>query len=643
MQVRIFILLLGLNIGFVMAQEKKSKADIYFYEYAYADAIREYQNEMRKAPLSSQQMLNLADAYFHLGNYNNASKIYIDVNKKDSLLTNFQFNKMLQSLSKSSEKERVLAFLNTRKPLLSKELLENTDFNEELLASTSDDGLTYEIFNINGNSPQSDFSPAFYKDKLLFSSGRGEKSRKSYGPSGESFLDIYVANLRQDGNVLNPNKFLGIPDSKFHKSTPYYSKETEQLFYILSNTQNDELAFDENGKNALAIGIVDRNGVFNFLLKDLSSSFYYPFYQDTKGKLFFAAQLDDSYGGTDIYYVSTNGGQIVSQPINLGPRINSPGNEIAPYVLGNSLFFSSDVFYGLGGMDIYKSNIQGDGTYSIPVNLGKGINSSADDFGMIIKENDQDGFTGYFASNRAGGKGNDDIYNFTVNKLPGLRTLVLHGKLSKPDSGQAVDNATIRILDENNNVLKQLVSDEDGAYKFEIPWRDNIVFEVKKDRFSSFESRIDKKALEQLQNAPFDIQMLLLDDVITVKEDQPVLKLKDLAFITGKSAITPEIELELNKVLEIVKNFPQMKLRIESHTDSKGSSTSNKKLSQDRANAIKSYLLKNGMPEANILDAIGFGEERLVNDCKDGVYCLDFLHKQNVRTYFIVVNNDQLN
>ncbi len=643
MQVRIFILLLGLNIGFVMAQEKKSKADIYFYEYAYADAIREYQNEMRKATLSSQQLLNLADAYFHLGNYNNASKIYIDVNKKDSLLTNFQFNKMLQSLSKSSEKERVLAFLNTRKPVLSKELLENTDFNEELMASTSDDGLTYEIFNINGNSPQSDFSPAFYKDKLLFSSGRGEKSRKSYGPSGESFLDIYVANIRQDGNVLNPNKFLGIPDSKFHKSTPYYSKETEQLFYILSNTQNDELAFDENGKNALAIGIVDRNGVFNFLLKDLSSSFYYPFYQDTKGKLFFAAQLDDSYGGTDIYYVSTNGGQIVSQPINLGPRINSPGNEIAPYVFGNSLFFSSDVFYGLGGMDIYKSNIQGDGTYSIPVNLGKGINSSADDFGMIIKENDQAGFTGYFASNRAGGKGSDDIYNFTVNKPPGLRTLVLHGKLSKPDSGQAVDNATIRILDENNNVLKQLVSDEDGAYKFEIPWRDNIVFEVKKDRFSSFQSRIDKNALEQLQNAPFDIQLLLLDDVITVKEDQPVLKLKDMAFVTGKSAMTPDIELELNKVLEIVKNFPQMKLRIESHTDSKGSSASNKKLSQDRANAIKSYLLKNGMPEANILDAIGFGEERLVNDCKDGVYCLDFLHKQNVRTYFIVVNNDQLN
>jgi outer membrane protein OmpA-like peptidoglycan-associated protein len=294
-------------------------------------------------------------------------------------------------------------------------------------------------------------------------------------------------------------------------------------------------------------------------------------------------------------------------------------------------------------MDIYKSNMQSDGSYSIPVNLGKGINSTSDDFGFIIKEDPQNGYSGYFASNRAGGKGHDDIYSFKVNQLPGLRTLVLHGKLSKPDSGQAIDNASIQILDEDNKVLKQLVSDEDGEYKFEIPWRDVIVFEVKKDKFSSFRMRFDKSALEALQKTPFDIQMMLLDDVVVQKENQPVLKLKDIFFDSGKSAITPEVEVELNKVLEIVKNFPQMKLRIESHTDSRGSSASNKKLSQDRANAIKSYLLKNGMPEANIVGAIGYGEERLVNDCKDGVYCLDFLHKQNVRTYFIVVNNDQLN
>ncbi|MCJ7465497.1 MAG: OmpA family protein [Maribacter sp.] len=643
MRLRIFILLLAINISWVMAQEKKSKGDIYFYEYAYADAIREYQNEMQKAKLSNPQLLNLADAYFHEGNYTKASKIYLDVIKQDTLMSNFQFNKMLQSLSKTSEKDRVKAFLNSRKQLLSKELLENSDFNFELLEQNSDGGLTYEIFNVNGNSKQSDFSPAFYKERLLFSSTGDQKTKEVYNPSGEAYLDIYIADIGQNGNTINPEIFTGIPDSKYHKSTPYYAKGNGQLYYILSNTQGDELAFDENGKNALAIGMVDKQGGFKFLLKDLSTSFYYPFYQEATGRLYFAADLDDSYGGTDIYYVNTNGGQIVSQPINLGPRINSPGNEIAPYIIGNSLFFSSDVFYGLGGMDIYKSNIQSDGSFSIPVNLGNGINSTANDFGFIIEADLAEGYKGYFASNRLGGKGSDDLYGYEVDRLPGLKTLVLRGKLSKPESGQAVDNATIQILDEDNNVLKQLVSDENGAYQFEIPWRDALVFKTKKERYSPFVKAYDKNELEELQKTSLNIEMMLLEDVVVEKENQPVLKLKDIFFDTGKSTITPEMEQEFNKVLEIVKYFPQMKLRIESHTDSRGSSASNKKLSQERANAIKAYLLKNGMPEGNLVDVIGYGEERIANNCKEGVYCLDFLHKQNVRTYFIVVNNDQLN
>src|SRR5680860_1444643 len=118
---------------------------------------------------------------------------------------------------------------------------------------------------------------------------------------------------------------------------------------------------------------------------------YYPFYNADSGRLYFSANFKDSYGGADIYYVDINNGQVMSQPINLGPRINSPGNEIAPYVFDNSLYFSSDVFYGMGGMDIYRSNILPDKGFSIPVNLGKGINTKYDEFGFIIKKNQEDG------------------------------------------------------------------------------------------------------------------------------------------------------------------------------------------------------------------------------------------------------------
>ncbi len=103
----------------------------------------------------------------------------------------------------------------------------------------------------------------------------------------------------------------------------------------------------------------------------------------------------------------------MSAPINLGPRINTPGNEVSPFIFENSFYFASDIFYGLGGMDIYKSEIQGDKTFSIPVNLGLGLNSEEDDFGFIIKNNTTEGLTGYFSSNRPEGKGKDDIYGFT--------------------------------------------------------------------------------------------------------------------------------------------------------------------------------------------------------------------------------------
>src|SRR5690606_12928807 len=119
--------------------------------------------------------------------------------------------------------------------------------------------------------------------------------------------------------VSNMQPFDQVARSSFHKATPFYSESLNSVFYVLSNTQNGELAFDPNGKNALAIGKQNLDGPFQLLLKDLSTSFYYPFYDEASGKLYFAADFGDGYGGTDIYFVHTNSGQVMSSPINLGP------------------------------------------------------------------------------------------------------------------------------------------------------------------------------------------------------------------------------------------------------------------------------------------------------------------------------------
>lgn len=643
MRSKLFILFLLTLVFQGRAQEITSRGDKAFYGYNYRQAIAEYQKEMSNgALLTNHQLLNLADSYFRTGNYKKASQLYLDINKKeDSIISVNRFNMMLQSLAKTSEPERVKAFMNSKREQLTSELLENAEFNFQLL-ETNSPGSNIDLFNANGNSAQADISPAFYKNKLLFSSSRAKKSKKVYGPSGESYLDIYVARIAESGRILNPNVFADIPDSEYHKSTPYYSEEMGRLFYILSNAEDGELSFDEKGKNALAIGMVYDGGFFRFLLRDLSTSFYYPFFDHANGKLYFAADFDEGYGGTDIYFVYINNGQIMSEPINLGPRINSPGNEIAPYIHDGSLYFSSDVFYGLGGMDIYKSNLQQDGAFSIPVNLGKEINSAYDDFGLIMRAEDKKGLLGYFASNRPGGLGKDDIYGFVMKEKPGLKTFALRGRVVNLSSNQGIPQAQVRLVGKDGQLLKELTAASDGTFRFEIPWQDEITIAGTKTAHSVFTATYTGTELEDIQGSSFNMGIAALDDLVDEVEGKNVLDIGKFIFARYKSDVTPAIAAELDKVVDAVARFPQLLIEIETHTDSRGSTSSNKRLSQKRADAIKDYLLKRGMPAENVKSAVGYGEERIMNNCTNGVYCLDFLHEQNMRTLFVVSNYNEL-
>jgi len=621
------------------AQEKKSKADILFYGYDYKNAIVAYQKEMSVAPLKNGQLLNMADAYYKIGDFNNATKIYLEVHKKDSTVSGHRYNKMLQSLAKTSTKERVMAFLNTKRESFSNEILENADFNYDLLTDNTVDQ-NFQVFNLAGNSPQTDFAPAFYKDRLLVSSGRGQANKGDYKPSGESYLDIYIGHIDADGNVLSVNPFTQIPDSKFHKATPYFSEELDRLFYVLSNTEDGELLYDENGKNSLAIAVSDTNGDLGYLLKDLSTSFYYPFYDAKPSKLYFSANFSDSYGGTDIYYVYTINGQIMSEPKNLGPIVNSPGNEIAPYIYENSLYFSSDIFYGLGGMDIYKANMFSDGTFGIPVNLGKGINSVADDFSLILRKNKDQGLLGYFSSNRSGGKGKDDVYGFQVDKEIGLKTLTLRGRVSNLNSNSGILKAKVAVVGSNDVLLKEQYTDEKGNFRIEIPWREQVSVKASKERYSEYTMEYSES--EDGRAPSINMGLSYLDDLLVEKEGKKVVKLQNFYFDKGKTTITPLIQVELDKVVNALKSFPHLTIAIESHTNSKGTASVNKRLSQNRANAIRSYLIKKGLPADSIGETVGFGEEQLTNNCTDGVFCLDFLHKQNERTYIVVTNSNEL-
>ncbi|MGB5378592.1 OmpA family protein, partial [Muriicola sp.] len=617
--------------GISLSQKGQSKGDVLFFEYQYQGAIREYLKEMKSQPLSTQQYLNLAESYMKLSNYERATNTYLEIYSKDSVFSVYHLNKMLQAMSFTKGTDSVRTFLKGNQSIFTPDLVENANFNFELRVNGDNSSDASAIFNVNDNSPQADFAPSFYRDQLLFTSARSLNTKRKYETSGESFLDIFVARLNAKGDIVATRPFNGIPNFEFHQGTPYFSEALDAVFYIRSNEENGDLVFDDNGKNSLALGSSDRNGNFRFLLKDLSTSFYYPFYDAESGKLYFAANFEDSLGGTDIYYVYTNNGLIMSSPINLGPRINTPGNEIAPYIFEGSLYFASDVFYGLGGMDTYKSEILEDNIYSIPVNLGKGLNSEMDDFGFIIKNYQDNSLIGYFSSNRPGGKGSDDIYGFIIKDKPGIKTFTLNGSVLNITTNDKIPDAEVRLLDEEGNVIKQAVTNSEGIYRIEVPWRENITVQATKDRHSIFSNAYTGEALEQLQNMAFNIGIARVDDLVEETEGQTVLKINKFYFDKGQSKITEAIAAELEKVVDAVSRFPQMQLRIESHTDSRGGGASNFRLSQSRADAIKEYLETHGVSTSNILYSIGYGEDKLLNDCTDGVFCLETFHKKNER------------
>ena len=630
-----------LTLGSLWAQ-KDSKGDKYYFQYAYGEAVEAYQQEMRKKVLSQEQQLNLADAYFRTGQYTQAADTFMEVYKKDSLMTNTQFNTMLQALSRTSGKERAMAFLSTRSGQLSGTLLENAEFNLETLEDAENSLGTYEIFAPYINSAQADFAPSFYgEDRLLFSSSRPLADKEVYEPTGESFLNIYNASVESNGQAARPSPLAWVPQIEYHQATPFYSEALDGIFFVQSNMDEDALAYDADGKNALAICRVGKNGLMEFLFRDLSTSFYYPFYEESTGKLYFAADFDQGYGGTDLYYVYTNRGQIMSQPVNLGPQINTPGNEIAPYIFEGSLYFSSDVFYGFGGMDIYKSELQGEDFYSIPVNLGPWINSNKDEFGFIIRKMPEGGYSGYFASNRPGGMGGDDIYGFTVSEKPGLKTLIVRGTVQ--DLGNLeIEKAYVRLYDSEGTLVKEAYTDDNGAFRMEIPWREGVQVMAGKERYETLVIGNTAERPELQSGQPLDIRLTPLDAVVLQQADRALLRAEPFHFAAGRTEITPEIALVLDQAAASLMKFPELRVRLEAHTDSRGNRNTNLQLSQKRAEAIRDYLISKGVAPETISEVAGFGEQQIINNCTDGVYCLDMLHKQNERYPIVVVNYNDL-
>lgn len=619
------------------AKKLVQKGDKVYDQMGYADAAQYYEivaeyNEGQNPPILLEK---LGNCYYFISNFENAYKWYhqLFLSHKNTMSnkTLYRYGQSLKGVEKYTQASRIFEMVNSSDSEGLERLIHSKKIN-------SDNNISLKP--LDGNSENSDFSPTYLgDDKLVFASARELPSLTSrkYGWNNQPFLDLYIGDINMETSDLNNIKrFSGKVNSKYHEAGAAFTPDGQTMFFTRNNF-GKKLKRDANGVNHLTLYMSKYAGgewskpiPLPFNGDDFSTG--HPAVSPDGKRLFFTSDMPGGFGETDIYVVDINGDGTFTEPKNLGRGINSNQKEMFPFITEKSIYFSSDRKLGLGGLDIYKSSCQ-EGVFDVPINLGSPINSSADDFSYIMDEKSK---KGYFASNRKGGKGDDDIYAFKYLVVDEVTSTLLLGVVIEESSGRATGNVPVTLLDAQGNFLKKAITDNFGSFQFEnlMP---NTSYEVRAEK-EGYEKEI--KNIETQNNSELTVNLILRDDKssIVVDGNVPMLQTSVVYFDFDKYVLRKEARDELKEIIKVWESFPNMVIKIESHTDSRGSKIYNRILSQKRADATKNYLLELGLEENNIESAIGYGEVKLLNDCADNVPCDKGQHEKNRRSNLIITD-----
>jgi len=362
-----------------------------------------------------------------------------------------------------------------------------------------------------------------------------------------------------------------------------------------------------------------------------SYSVAHPTLSPDEKTMYFASDMPGTHGQSDLWKVKINEDGSFGTPENLGVSINTEGKESFPiFTNENELYFATDGHPGLGGLDIFMSRMNADGSFKEPINIGAPANSPQDDFAYLIDTKTRKGF---LTSNRDGGKGYDDIYKFLeTRKL--VCEQVLSGIVTDLDTGEILPNTKVTLFDDKFNIIKEVISDDKGFYTFEVECGKSYFIRAEKDTYETKEQKITIPTLTGKTDLPIQLEKKV-KPVVVGDDLAKAFGIKIIYFDLDKWNIRPDAALELEKILDVMKQYPNMKIDVRSHTDSRQTHKYNEKLSDRRAKSTMSWLVKNGI-DANRLTGKGYGETQLVNKCADGVKCSEDEHQANRRSEFII-------
>lgn len=608
-------------------------ADKKYEKYSYIDAIQIYEKVADKGYKSAELFKKLGNSYYFNAELDKASKWYEELFKLNEEVEPEYYFRYAQCLKATKDYENANKYFElfakkTNDPR-GDEFLNNPNY----LQNIEENSGKYTIGQLNINSESSDFTPAFLNNQIVFASARKEGALydKIHNWTKQNFTDLYIATKNSDGSFSAIENFSKEINTKFNESSPIFTKDGKTMYFTRNNFNNGKKGKDEQKTMLLKIyKATFQNGnwtnVTELPFNNDNYQVAHPALSPNEKTLYFASDMPGGLGGSDLYKVSINDDGTFGNPENLGNVINTPGRESFPFVgPDNTLYFASDGHLGLGGLDVFETkNINN--TYSEPVNLGRPINSSMDDFGFIINDKN----VGYLSSNREGGNGFDDIYTFTICSQK------IHGIITDLKTKETLPNAKVELYDEQMKKLFEVLSDDEGYYSFEAECNYKYTIRVSKEEYESNE----KMVTTAKETGETKVDIALERTLFPIDQGTDLAKIFDISMIyfdLDKWNIRPDAAKDLQKIIEVMQQYPNMTVDIRSHTDSRQTHKYNELLSERRAKSTLDFMVKNGI-ERKRLTAKGYGETQLVNDCSDGVPCSEEEHQKNRRSEFIIVN-----
>ncbi|MBK6830112.1 MAG: OmpA family protein [Flavobacteriales bacterium] len=619
------VALFGLLVG--CAQHQLVQGDRAYERMAWADASCHYEQAMRK--LDDRGIaLRTAEAYRQQNNLAKAADWYAYAERMEALnpADALHYGRALHSLGRIGEAAKLYERVLVDKP-------EDAVVRELGLAIADHDAFyvdttlfTVRPMHIAGAT--SAFSAIPVGNDILFAAEKPAEGKNINPWNGASYLDLYTSSPTATGGWSEAVPLTGDVNGRFHEGPAVISADGNTMYFTRSDYFKFRLNKDDDAVSHLMLFRAEKladgswGNNHSFAYNGLDFSAGHAALSKDDSTLYYISDMPGGFGGTDIYACARTP-EGWGYPRNLGPSVNTSANEMFPTVHGDTLYFSSNGHRTLGGLDIFRTALI-NGAWTAPENLNYPINSPFDDFGLVLLPSGTDG---YLSSNRHGA---DRIYSFEAHEP----TLALTGVLLDEEEGTPMADVEVKLLEmAEADTIVQFTND-DGHFSFPLkPGRDYRVLGGKDGMFT--ESR-DISTRDQRTSRTYTEDFELKRVVI----DKPMV-VENIYYDYDKWDIRPDAAIELDKLVRLFNDNPELSFELGSHTDSRATDLYNLVLSEARANSAVDYLIRNGVG-SNRITARGYGEKHPVNHCVNDVECTEEEHQANRRTEFKVTRSQAL-